>query len=99
MMDIGIIDIKELELKTASEIVDELPPGHVGGIREAERILRAWLNGRRISGQLFADAVCEYICRTRNRLSECSIHNTGETHDFGLDGSALTASYFAVADH
>jgi hypothetical protein len=73
-MDIGILELKELELKTASEIVDELPPGHVGGIREAEPILRKWLNGRQISEKLFAEAVCEYIHRTRERLSACSIH-------------------------
>jgi hypothetical protein len=73
-MDIGILELKELELKTAGDIVDELPAGHVGGIREAERVLRTWLNGRQISERLFAEAVCEYIHRTRDRLSTCSIH-------------------------
>jgi hypothetical protein len=49
-MDIGIIEIKELALKAASEIVDELPQGYIGGIREGERVLRTWLNGRQIPG-------------------------------------------------
>jgi hypothetical protein len=73
-MDIGIIETQDWRVKTVGEIVDELPPGHVGGIREAERVIRKWQNGREIPERLFADLVGEYIHRTRNRLSACSIH-------------------------
>jgi len=56
-------------MKTVSEIPAELPAGHVGGIREAERVVRAWLNGRQIPEWLFTDVVTEHVGRTRRELS------------------------------
>lgn len=56
-------------MKTVSEIAAELPAGHAGGIREAERVLRVWLNGRQIPEWLVTDVVTEYVGRTRRELS------------------------------
>jgi hypothetical protein len=51
-------------------MVTEIPTGRVEAIQNAQRNVRAWLNGLPITDRLFIDIVAEFVTRARTAMTE-----------------------------